>query len=311
MNHKKVIYVLMILAMVAWGETWVRAKIVSRYLEANELIFWRFFFTTIGMFPILFFMKLSLKIGKRNLFLALVSAIILTVYNYFFFLGTTYGLASFGGVLVTTLNPIFTFILVSFMSRKIFSPKESLGLFVGSLGALIMLKIWHFNLAEILTRGNIYFLLASVTWPILTVTSSRQSSISPVVFSFYMFGFTAILSIMLPTVEIHNILHFDALFWVNMILLAFWGTSFATTVYFVAVSKLGSKTASSFFFLVPAGAIFFAILFLDESIELSLLIGGALTVAAVYLLNGIASPKNTVVSMMDRLAKSLSGAHRN
>ncbi len=277
----------MILAMIAWGETWVSAKIVSRYLQADELIFWRFFFTTIGMIPTLFFMKLSLKMDRKNILLAMISAMILTAYNYFFFLGTTYGLASFGGVLVTTLNPIFTFILVAIIARKIFSFREMFGLLIGAVGALIMLKVWHFDLGEILTQGNIYFLLASITWPILTVVSSKQTDISPIVFSFYMFGFTAILDASLPSVEIHNILDFDALFWGNMLLLAFWGTSFATTVYFVAVSKLGSKTASSFFFLVPAGAIFFAILFLNEPIELSLLIGGVLTIAAVYLLNGV------------------------
>ncbi len=286
-TNKRVIHILMILAMIAWGETWISAKILNRYLEANELVFWRFLFTTIGMLPILFFMKLSLKIDWRNLLLAAISAVILTVYNYFFFLGTMYGLASFGGVLVTTLNPIFTFVLVGIIAKRFFSKRESLGLLIGAIGALIMLKIWHFDIDQILTRGNTYFLLASITWPILTIVSSKQSNVSPVVFSFYMFGFTAAIDAMLPSVHIHNIIHFDALFWGNILLLAFWGTSFATTVYFAGVSILGSKMASSFFFLVPAGSIFFAILFLNESIELSLIIGGILTVIAVYMLNGI------------------------
>jgi len=34
---KTTLYILMVLAMVAWGETWISAKILSRYINAKEL----------------------------------------------------------------------------------------------------------------------------------------------------------------------------------------------------------------------------------------------------------------------------------
>ena len=68
----KTLYILMTLAMIAWGETWVSAKILSRYLDSDELIFWRFSFTALGLIPVLIYYKLSFKISKQNLFLSII-----------------------------------------------------------------------------------------------------------------------------------------------------------------------------------------------------------------------------------------------
>jgi drug/metabolite transporter (DMT)-like permease len=100
-----------------------------------------------------------------------------------------------------------------------------------------------------------------------------------------MFSFTSIIDLIFIDFNITNIIYLDFKFWSNLLLLSLYGTTFATTIYFIAVTKLGSKLASSFFFLVPSSSIIFAIIFLDEKIELSLIIGGLLTVVSVYILN--------------------------
>lgn len=283
----KTLYILMIFAMIAWGETWVSAKILTSYLSSEELIFWRFLFTSITLIPVLIYNKTSFIISKYNLFLAFLSAIILALYNQMFFLGTKYGLASFGGVLVTTLIPIITFILVSFLKNSFFEKKQILGLILGVLGSLIILKVWSFDLALILLGGNLFFLLATIIWPVLTIVNSKQKAINAISFSFYMFFFTSIIDLIYIDFNITNILTLDYVFWMNILLLSLYGTTFATTIYFVAVNLLGSAKASSFFFLVPISSVVFAKVFLDENIEISLIIGGFLTVISVYLINNI------------------------
>ncbi len=283
MNYK--LYILMFFAMIGWGETWISAKILGRYLDAQELIFWRFFFTSLGLLPILIYLKISFKITKWNLFLAIISAILLALYNNFFFLGTKYGLASFGGVVVTTMIPIVTFVLVSILSKKVFQMKEWIGLFLGATGVLVILKIWQFDLNAIFTNANLYFLIATILWPLLTLTSAKQKDISPLSFSFYMFFFTTLIDLFFINFKLTNIMQFDLIFWNNLLLLSLYGTTFATTVYFIAVTQIGSKQASSFFFLVPSSAIIFSFFFLNETIEMSLLIGGILTLIAVNILN--------------------------
>jgi len=174
----------------------------------------------------------------------------LAFYNNFFFLGTKYGLASFGGVFVITLNPIVTFFLLAILAKKNLGKVEFVGLVLGFLGAVFMLKIWSFDSAEIFSLGNIYFLLAALTWPILTILSAKHKMKSAILFSFYMFIFTSLIDLVFLGFRLTNIFEFDAKFWVNLLLLSVWGTTFATTIYFIAAKRLGSKSASSFFFRV-------------------------------------------------------------
>ena len=291
MNKTIIFYTLLILAMIAWGETWVSAKILTHYLKEEELIFWRFFITTFGMLFVLIMFRIDIRENKKELIIALIASIILLLYNKFFFLGTKYGLASFGGVFVTTMNPIFTFLLIAILYRVLINKTEILGLVLGFIGAIFMLEIWKTH-SQIFSLGNIYFLLAALTWPILTIISGKQKMKSAILFSFYMFFFTSITQLFLLNFKLTNVFKFDTKFWVNILILSLWGTTFATTIYFYTVDKLGSKIASSFFFIVPVSAIIFSKIFLNESITISLVIGGIFGLIAVYILNFSKREKN-------------------
>lgn len=291
MNKTIIFYTLLILAMIAWGETWVSAKILTHYLKEEELIFWRFFITTFGMLFVLIMFRIDIRENKKELIIALIASIILLLYNKFFFLGTKYGLASFGGVFVTTMNPIFTFLLIAILYRVLINKTEILGLVLGFIGAIFMLEIWKTH-SQIFSLGNIYFLLAALTWPILTIISGKQKMKSAILFSFYMFFFTSITQLFLLNFKLTNVFKFDTKFWVNILILSLWGTTFATTIYFYTVDKLGSKIASSFFFIVPVSAIIFSKIFLNESITISLVIGGIFGLIAVYVLNFSKREKN-------------------
>jgi len=177
-----IFYFLLFFAMLAWGETWISTKILNRYLNSQELIFWRYLFTKIGMIFILNILKINFKESKKELLLALLCTTILVIYNNTFFLGTKYGLASFGGVFVTTINPILTFLFVALLNKKLFSKIEIIGLFIGIIGAIFMLKLWNLDFNKIFSLGNIYFLLAAITWPILTILSSKQKMKSAILF---------------------------------------------------------------------------------------------------------------------------------
>lgn len=281
----KIFYILMFLAMIGWGESWISAKVLGEYLGAKELTFWRFFISAFGLIPVLLYLKISLKITSKNLLLAFVCGVILALYNQVFFLGTKHGLASFGGVMVTTLVPLVTFLFIALLHKKSFKKIEYFGLALGIFGVLIMLDIWHFNFSLIFSRGNIYFLIATLLWPILTIISSYQKDISPLVFSFYMYTFTSLVDYIFLGFQLTNIANLDKIFWLNLSLISLYGTIFSTSIYFVAVMKIGSKNASSFFFLVPLSAVLLAFIFLHENIKISLILGGFFSICAVYMIN--------------------------
>lgn len=287
-KNKKIFYILMIIAMIGWGASWVHAKVLSVYINEYELIFLRNLFTVITMIPVLFFSKKSLKINLKSLLLAVAVAGVMILYLKFYFLGTKFGTASLGGALVTTLVPINTFILMAlFYDRKI-EKKDRFALILGAIGVLTILNIWSFSVEDIFTQHNLYFLVASILWPILTIISSKATKISPLIFSFYMY-LIMIIFVLIFFVDVKQLNYesYDFIFWLNIISLGVFSTAFATTIYFVGIEKLGTNQVSSFIFLVPFFAITLSIIFLGEEVHFTIIIGTILTLIAVKILNNI------------------------
>ena len=283
--QKRNLTILMILAMVAWGSTWVSAKILMDYFGVYSLIFWRFCFSALGLGALLFITRIGFSIDKKGLFLALISAVGLIAYNYFFFLGTHYGEAGFGGVLVTTLNPIITFIFIAILGRKFLEVSDIVALLFGAIGVLLILKIWQLDIG--FNRGVGYFLLAATTWPLITIVSSYFKNGSALAFSFYMFSFTALgVLVLFLGFKVPSLSILDSVGWFNLFALSLYGTTFGTSIYFLATSTWGGKKASGYFFLVPFTAVVFATIFLDEKIDIFTIIGGVFTILAIYQLNG-------------------------
>lgn len=286
-TNKNIFYILMVLAMAGWGASWVNAKVLSSYITEYELIFFRNLFTLITLVPVLIFAKKSFYINKRSLALAFLASIIMIIYMKCYFLGTKFGTASLGGALVTTLIPINTFLIMAlFFSRKI-ERKDILALIIGAIGVMTMLNVWTFSIEEIFKTQNIYFLGASIFWPLLTITSSKATKVSPLVFTFYMYIITTILVIFFIDFQEIKYEGFDGIFWLNILVLAVIATTFSTSIYFLGVEKLGTNEVSSFIFLVPLFAIAFSVIFLNEHINLSIIIGTILTLIAVKIINNI------------------------
>lgn len=278
----------MFIAMIGWGASWVHAKVLSTYINEYELIFLRNLFTVIVMIPVLYFSKKSLKINLKSLLLAIVVAVVMILYLKFYFLGTKFGTASLGGALVTTLVPINTFILMAvFFNRKI-EKKDKFALVLGAIGVLTILNVWSFSIEDIFTTHNLYFLVASIMWPILTIISSKATKVSPLIFSFYMYIIMMIL-VLLFFVDVRELNYesYDSIFWINILSLGVFSTAFATTIYFIGIEKLGTNEVSSFIFLVPFFAISLSIIFLGEEVHFSIIVGTILTLIAVKILNNI------------------------
>ena len=287
-TNKTLFYILMLVAMFAWGAAWINNKVLTSYINEFELIFIRYSLTTLTMIPIILYLKKSFYIDVRSLFLVFLSAVVLLFCMKYSILGTKLGTASLGGALVTVLIPINTFIFLSFLNKKIIQRKDVLALSLGAFGVLIMLNVFSLNADNIFTLYNLYFVLAALLWPLISIISSKSKRISPIVYTFYLYLFTSMLDAVFfvdfKTIKTED---FDTVFYLNMTIIILAATTFGNTIYFLCIEKLGAKEANSFIFLVPFSAISLGAVFLDESISISIIIGTILTLIAVKLLNNI------------------------
>ena len=287
-SNKNIFYILMFFAMIGWGASWVNVKVLSAYINEFEMVFFRFFITALTMIPIIIYLKKSFKIDMKSFALVVLTSIVFIAYMKYFFLGTKFGTASLGGAFVTTLVPINTFLILALFRVKKILKKDIFALVLGGVGVLTMLNVWQLNPEQIFIKQNLYFIIASILWPIVTILSSKSIKISPIVFTFYLYIVTVILDIVF-FVDFSSMDYesFDFIFWVNVLSIAILASTFANTIYFLGVEKLGTSEVSSFIFLVPFAAIVLSVIFLKEEINLSIIIGVALTLIAVKIINNI------------------------
>ena len=278
---------LLVLAMVTWGLSWTNAKVLGTYAPAVVLVFWRFLFAALTMVPVLVFFKQKLSISRKGFFFSLAGAVCISLYNLLFFVGTHLGSAGIGGVIVPAMNPILAFMGAVIIFRQDYSKIDILGLFLGLIGGSIVLRVWDFSFEQITNSGNIYFILASACWAVLTLISSRTHAfIQTLTFSFWVYFLSAVF--FFPFVigsSGLSIFFMDWIFWIHMLFVSIGAMVFATTVYFFGTVALGSDKASAFIFIVPVSAILFSIILLDEPLESSTAVGGTLAMSAVYLIN--------------------------
>ena len=286
---KNLFYILMVFAMIFWGASWISTKVLTNYINEYELVFLRMGICFITLFPIIYFFKFSFKLDIKSFFLVLIASLVLTSYSISMFIGLKHGSAGFGGALVTTLIPINTFIIVAILSRKTISLKHSFALLLGAFGVLNMLNIWNFNLNEIFSKDTLYFLLSSILWPILTIITAKASKIHAFVFTFYTYIISSVILIIffVDTSIFERVIEFDFIFWFNLFVITILSTTFATSIYFIGATKLGTKEVSSFIFLVPATALIIGAIFLGEKITLNTVIGTVFTIIAIYILNNL------------------------
>lgn len=277
---------LLIFAMVIWSASWTSGKLIANSADAKITLFWRFLFSAIALAPLVPATGARFKISFSQASWAGLGALIITVYTFLFFVGLKTGLAGAAGVLVTSMNPIFTYFLTRVLFRHTLSRRDALGLALGVAGGAVLIEFWHLSVDQLLLSGNLLFLVASLVYALVTLTTNAATrTTSIVVYSFYvnLFGAAIVAPLIgkgffrTPAVSDHN-------YWVNIIYLGVISNAFATTVYFYAVKKLGSARASSYIFIVPATALLIAALYLQEPVKATTLIGGLIALLAVTIL---------------------------
>ena len=271
--------------MFLWGAGWPALKVLTYSQPVEVVSFWRFFLMIFAFIPVLFFLRKPLAFKREAIKYIVPSAVLNVLFMVFAFIGVQKGFAGSGGVIITTLSPVLTFMLVSLFFKKHPPAMQVIGLVIGFVGGLIMLKIT--TLVGDLNGAEFYFFLCAVVWAVLTLISQHSHAvIHPVHYSFFIaIVATVIFFFIALPYDIMAVADEGAAFWSALLYLAIFGQTVATTIYFVASGRLGSSHASSFMFLVPLFALVTSYFLLGESVELHIVIGGAVTLFGLYLIN--------------------------
>jgi drug/metabolite transporter (DMT)-like permease len=278
-----------------WGASWPAGRTLAQAMPPLSGSAWRF---TIAALLLLVWMLWRQRAWPRLtrpqwLGLALAGAIGVAGYAVFFMMALQRVEASRAAVVVTT-NPVFTTLLAAWLFKETFNARIALGLLCALVGAATVLT--HGAPWELFTGGvglGEWLLVGCIaTWVGYTliargllggIDSLAATAITSV------FGTALLWAVALavdgpPTVA-HSIAALSAAGWISLIFLAVGSTVLAYAWYFRGVAVLGAGTAASYISLVPLFGVASSVLVLGESLDASLLVGGALAVVGVVLTN--------------------------
>ncbi|MBS3935548.1 MAG: DMT family transporter [Sulfuritalea sp.] len=288
-------YLKLVITAVIWGGTWVAARYAVQEVAPLGVAVWRFFFAAAsllllvvwryGRLPGLYRKELLLVIG--------LGASGIFLYNLFFLYGMQHITAG-RGALVVAITPVITLLAAAWLLREGMNVQKAIGSVLAFFGCLTVIGQGN-PFTPFVGRvgpGELLILGCALMWSIYTLIgrlgtqSLAQRKLGALVMTAYAScaGFLMLLATALFDNPAQLAPHYSPASWGAILFLGLLGTTLGFTWFSAAVQKIGAQRASIFINLVPVAAVLQGALLLGERIDLSALIGGALVIAGVLLL---------------------------
>lgn len=287
-------YIKLSVVALLWGGTFIAGRLIAQQLPHMIAAFLRFAIALGFLLPLLKIQEGRLPQLSRQQFQATfaLGATGIFLYNLCFFAALS-RMPAGRTALFVALNPSVTALaLVLFMGEKL-SWQRYLGIALAFFGASIVIsrgELWQFwrDISQALGAGEMFMLCAVSAWAAYTIIGRHAlKGLSPLAATTYaalwgtlLLGMGAVLE--LPQL---NLSHLNWQVWLALLYLGAGGTFIGFVWYYQGVKQIGPARAAIFNNLVPVFGVSLAAILLNEPILKSMLLGGALTIAGVFLTN--------------------------
>jgi len=266
-----------------WSSAFITTKPIVDNSDPFSALAFRFFFVALGFYLFSIYSKQSILVNQKNLIESLLSGVLF----HGFYLGGVFYSISIGmptgiAALIVTLQPILTNTLSGPILGEKVTVKQWIGVFLGFLGAVMVLGIDVGS--NIPIPGLVATIIALVSITASTIWQKKLSNNLPLsVSNFYqaiggcLFHIVVIIFFSQPYID------FTETFIIAMghqIFLVSFGAF--TILMFLIKNNSASKTVS-IFFLIPTTSAFMAWLFLNENLSSLDLLGFLITTIGVYI----------------------------
>jgi drug/metabolite transporter (DMT)-like permease len=283
-------YFKLIAAMFMWGGTWIAGRIIAQEVAAPLAVAsLRFVLAglVVAAFAVSSGRRLPLPAGRQEW--GVMAALAFTgvfLYGLCFFYGLQH-LAAGRGALVVALNPVMVALLAWLFGQEKMSVAKGLGIAIAMAGCLTVIGNGDpFALLQgSVGLGEWLILGCALSWASYTFIGRRVSQTLPALAVTLYASLLGALFLGIAAVFQGDIApaEWSLRVWASMGFLAIFGTAMAYTWFTSAVHQIGVARASVFINLVPVFAVLQAAVLLDERLGLSVLAGGLLVIAGVWL----------------------------
>jgi drug/metabolite transporter (DMT)-like permease len=271
-----------------WGTTWVASKEGTRHIPALQLAGMRQL--AAGILYVCFFLykRAPLPRGREWRPILLLSFLNFVMSNGLSTWGVKYISAGLGSIM-GAIFPLWL-VVIGFFTQKEKMPRAAIaGLLLGFVGVCI---IFYDHLQDFLIPdfrfGIMLSLIATWTWAFATLYTKKQAArFNP----YFSLGIQMLLSGLLLTAFTQAtgwsipLASIPTRAWMVMGYLVFFGSVLSFIAYLYALQHLPTEQASIYAYVNPVVALLCGALLFDERITLYILVGGAVTLLGVWLVN--------------------------
>jgi drug/metabolite transporter (DMT)-like permease len=282
---------------VIWGSTYLLNKIAVKEIPPLFLSSSRFTFAGIIIFIIAKFLKLPIKITRKQFLNNLLAGFLFLTYgNGVFVWALKYVDSGFAALEASSL-PLVVLILMRILYKQKIHKLAILGVFLGILGIYLLVSQQEITTGENTLLGIMMISTCIISWAFASIFVSRADlSKSYFVNSGYQM-FTAGISLSFFSLLVDEIwkspMDWSSTTMSAMLLLIVFGSIVAFTAFNFLLKKVSPEKVSTSAYVNPIIALLLGWYVLDEKISLQSIIAAIILLLGVYFIN---SSKNKKVS---------------
>ncbi|HXE96623.1 MAG TPA: DMT family transporter [Dongiaceae bacterium] len=282
-------YLLLVLTTLFWAGNFVLARGVKTSIPPISLAFWRWICALVILLPfsVQHFQSQWPLVRKNWRTMALYGVMGVSCFNTFVYIGL-HSTTATNALLLNSVIPVLIVLLSRFINATPITRRQAVGISISLCGVATIICRADLGVLRTLTvnRGDLWVLLAVVSWSIYTVQlKQRPSGLHPLVFltSIIVIGLIPLIPLyilefgrsggFLPTTPVCFTILYVALF-PSVLAFIFWNQ---------AVGEVGAGKAGLFLHLMPVFGTILSAVFLGESIQRFHLLGIALIFWGIFL----------------------------
>ena len=290
-NSRLFTYMEALFAVIVWGASFIATKVALQYISPITIVWLRFLMGVIILgLTVVLQKQFAVPVRKEWSYFALLGFLGITFHQWLQSNGLQTSEAGTTAWIVAT-TPVFMALLGWFLLREKLGWVKNLGILLAFAGVLIVVSKGNFgsiSIGRFGAPGDVLILISAINWAVFSALSRRGlNSHHPSLMMFYVmsFGwlFTSIL--FLTTNGFAEIGDLTVNGWMAVAFLGIFCSGLAYIAWYDALKALTTAQTGVFLYIEPLVAVVVAFFILGEAITPASLLGGAIIIFGVWLVN--------------------------
>jgi drug/metabolite transporter (DMT)-like permease len=278
-------------AVTVWGASFIATKVALQDVSPVTVVWLRF-----GMGVVILGIAVNVRrqfaLPKKNewLYFALLGFLGIAFHQWLQSTALQTSRASTTAWIVAT-TPVFMALLGWLALKEKLSWLQTGGIALATMGVLLVVSDGDpsaISLKKFGAPGDILVLISSVNWAVFSALSRRGLKVHPATrMMFYVMTFGWLFSsvMFLSGFGLHEIPQLTSNGWMGVIFLGVFCSGLAYIAWYDALQALPTGQLGTFLYLEPPVAVVIATLILNEAVTWAALLGGAIILFGVWLVN--------------------------